>query len=50
MIQSGLNFVAGTNYTLINASTLTGQFAAYADNTQYNFSGYDFVVHYDATT
>jgi len=46
-IASGLNFTAGTTYTLIDASTLLGTFATYADNTAYNFDGYDFTVLYD---
>ncbi|MDQ3118432.1 MAG: PEP-CTERM sorting domain-containing protein, partial [Verrucomicrobiota bacterium] len=46
-IASGLNFTAETTYTLIDATTLLGTFATYADNTAYNFDGYDFTVLYD---
>jgi hypothetical protein len=45
-IPTGLNFQANTTYTLIDATSITGNFSGYLDGQTYNIGGYDFTVHY----
>ena len=45
---AGLNFIAGTTYILIDATTISGSFSNATEGSIVSVSGYDFTAHYDA--
>ena len=47
IIASGLTFIPGTIYTLIDATALSGTFNGIADDQLVTFSGYTFMANYD---
>ncbi len=44
----GLNFIAGTTYILIDATTITGSFSNATEGSVVTVNGYNFTAHYDA--
>jgi autotransporter-associated beta strand protein len=45
---AGLNFIAGTTYVLIDATTITGSFSNATEGSIVTVNGYNFTAHYDA--
>jgi len=46
---SGLNFISGTTYVVIDANSITGAFANAAEGALVTSNGYNFTAHYDTT-
>jgi len=44
---AGLNFIAGTTYVLIDASTISGSFSNATEGSIVTANGYNFTAHYD---
>jgi autotransporter-associated beta strand protein len=44
---AGLNFIAGTTYVLIDATTISGSFSNATEGTLITVNGYNFTAHYD---
>jgi hypothetical protein len=45
---AGLNFIAGTTYVLIDATSITGSFSNATEGSIVTVNGYNFTAHYDA--